>query len=890
MKRAGVVLVVCLLIAGYAWSGHLNKVEILKGNVVTYTDDYDVSYWGKGVIDTLYYDDGSATSFFSDSGAIWAVRFTPASACSVVGALTMLYNTNGITTPCTLWVWDDNGGVPGNIIGGPVIFQNPPSVAWLYNAITAEVPSGDFHLGFWAPGGDVNEDPTAGPACLTDAEGGDRSNAYIDGAWYPLSGFGDLMIRAVVSYAGDVHDIACVSLENTEGHFMYTGSSSIPAATIENNGTLQETDFDVVCTVKRGVLVYYSDTIQIPSLDPGETIDTTFDQFTLSDGGDYLLSVEAQLSGDMLPGNDEMEFELHVLTPPDWLSYDDGIADNAWAYYSGNNGWAQRYDAAFYPARIESLGFHIWGPDWPSPGGDQMIAAIYDDDGPNGNPGTELYNSGVITITRGTYNYIPVPGDIIIEDGTFYATYIQSGNNPNCPGLSEDETAPFAGESWAYGGGSWSLDGREMMIKAFVSPVIHYDVGLVSIDSPDDFTDPGVPVAPEATVENFGDSAAIAFDVVCRIDENSSIVYQDTVNIPLLDPERQQVVTFDDWTPGPQGSVYQLYMWVDFAQDQIPSNDSMDIIIHSGVPGGDYLIWDPDPDNSSGPVIHSIFDEVKLSGDYTTDLSSYMPYLSNYSSIFVCCGQYPNAYLIEDGSEEASTLESYLTSGGNMYLEGGDVWYYDPSHGGYDFNSYFGSDATGDGAGSISAMNGVPGSMFEDMSFTYNTGASLYSDIFGTGGNASLAFTDQGQHYVAHYWENSYGGKTFGFSGEFGGIIEGSTPNTLSELLSRIAGYLLTGIEEIPTDVNFAVKITPNPAKGTTIINYTIPNKSKLKIFIYDITGRIIRSDISEKTAGNHAFVWDGRDENMTRVASGVYFYTIKAGTEKRTGKITMVK
>ncbi len=889
MRKIGVILMLGLFIAGYAWSGHLNSIEILKGNVVNPTYVDKVTYIDRGVIDTLCYDDGDATSYFSDSSALWAVRFTPASACSVVGALTMVYNSNNITTPCTLWVWDDNGGLPGNIIGGPIIFQTP-SVAWQYTPITAEVPRSDFHIGYWVPGGDVNGDPTAGPASLTDVEGGDRSNAYIDGSWYSLSAFGDLMIRAVVSYSGDVHDLACIGLENAEGHFMNTGSPSIPSTTIKNNGTLQETNFDVICTVKRGVSTTFADTIVVVSLDPGATIDTFFAQFSLPEDGDYILSVETVLPEDMLPSNDKMEFELYGLTPPGWVSYDDGTADNAWAWTTGSNGWAQRLDAPFYPSRIDSIGYHIWESSWPSPGGNQMIAKIFDDNGPDGKPGTELYNSGVITITRGIYNHIPVQGRLIIDDGTFYVAYIQSGNYPNCPGLSEDQTAPFAGESWGYSGGSWNVDGNEYMIKAFVTSVIYFDVGMVSIDSPSDFVDPEVAIAPQATIENFGDSTANVFDVICRIDSSGSTVYGDTVLIVDLDPGRQEIVVFRDWTPGPQGSAYHLYMWTEFAQDQIPSNDSMDMTIHSGVPGGDYLIWDPDPDNSSGPVIHTILSGLRLSGDYTTSLTSYIQFLSNYTSIFVCCGQYPSTHLIADGGSDALALESYLTSGSNMYMEGGDVWFYDPDHGGHDFNTFFGSDAIGDGSGSISALNGVAGSMCEDMSFSFNADFSQYSDIFGTEGDATLAFTNQSGQYVAHYYVNTYGGCTFGFSGEFAGIIDGTFPNTQTELLSRIISHLLTGIDDIPVDIRFTVNVAPNPTKGTVIINYSIPTKSNVKLYIYAITGRLVKSTVSDRSAGTYSFVWNGIDENGNRVASGVYFYTLEAGNYKRTGKITMLK
>ncbi len=70
----------------------------------------------------------------------------------------------------------------------------------------------------------------------------------------------------------------------------------------------------------------------------------------------------------------------------------------------------------------------------------------------------------------------------------------------------------------------------------------------------------------------------------------------------------------------------------------------------------------------------------------------------------------------------------------------------------------------------------------------------------------------------------------------------------------------------------------PNPFNPTTILNYSLPVKSDVKIYIYDITGRLVKSFISNsQSEGYHQIEWNSTDENGIKVASGVYIYRMEA-------------
>jgi len=78
----------------------------------------------------------------------------------------------------------------------------------------------------------------------------------------------------------------------------------------------------------------------------------------------------------------------------------------------------------------------------------------------------------------------------------------------------------------------------------------------------------------------------------------------------------------------------------------------------------------------------------------------------------------------------------------------------------------------------------------------------------------------------------------------------------------------------------------PNPFNPLTKINFSLPNASKVTLKIYDILGRMVKELVNEfKDKGVYSVTFDG-----TGLASGVYFYTIEAGTFKETKKMVLVK
>ncbi len=78
----------------------------------------------------------------------------------------------------------------------------------------------------------------------------------------------------------------------------------------------------------------------------------------------------------------------------------------------------------------------------------------------------------------------------------------------------------------------------------------------------------------------------------------------------------------------------------------------------------------------------------------------------------------------------------------------------------------------------------------------------------------------------------------------------------------------------------------PNPFNPTTIISYQIPSDSKVVLKVYNILGDEVATLVNgNKAAGSYSVQF-----NASNLASGVYFYQIKAGNFVDTKKLVLLK
>jgi len=83
----------------------------------------------------------------------------------------------------------------------------------------------------------------------------------------------------------------------------------------------------------------------------------------------------------------------------------------------------------------------------------------------------------------------------------------------------------------------------------------------------------------------------------------------------------------------------------------------------------------------------------------------------------------------------------------------------------------------------------------------------------------------------------------------------------------------------------------PNPFNPITTINYSINKNGNIKIVIFDMLGRQVRSLVNKNnSAGQHSVLWDGKNDAGKIVQSGQYYYNIEMDGVNKSRKMILIK
>ncbi|MEZ5198254.1 MAG: hypothetical protein R2764_18255 [Bacteroidales bacterium] len=192
------------------------------------------------------------------------------------------------------------------------------------------------------------------------------------------------------------------------------------------------------------------------------------------------------------------------------------------------------------------------------------------------------------------------------------------------------------------------------------------------------------------------------------------------------------------------------------------------------------LILDLDENNNSASLIQTAIEDNGIATEYST---IWPPDLNAYQSVFVCLGIYSDNHVLN--SSEGETLSNYLNTGGNLYMEGGDTWYYDSQTA---VHSMFNINGSSDGSGDLATIQGLNGSFTEGMSFNYS-GENNWIDRINAISPAFTILENQSPEYGTAVAFDAGTYKTIGTSHEFGGLDNGNSPSTKTELMYQYLDF-----------------------------------------------------------------------------------------------------
>ncbi|MDQ3108782.1 MAG: T9SS type A sorting domain-containing protein [Bacteroidota bacterium] len=316
---------------------------------------------------------------------------------------------------------------------------------------------------------------------------------------------------------------------------------------------------------------------------PGQTQQLTFPA-TFSPAGAgtrFFISRISGVMGDTIPVNDSIYQEIVVVDTTQTsirLSY----TDNQLNPVSGSISWAGGQGGVgvyikppTYPARILNTNFILTIAPFSGPA---FYAKIYDDNGPQGSPGTLLDSVLVDGSQIITYQLlvVPVAGNIVIQSGGFYVNWEMA--NTTQVGIATDLTPPFSRQSFETFQNIWSTyrdyQNADFFIGADYVCSSPEDVGVASIFSPANLSTVSGPTTVSCWVHNYATTADNYFiQVNYKLAGNPTIVTQPYTG-PLIPPGGQVLFNFTTPLTPPYTANDILYCWTSKTSDINNSNDT----------------------------------------------------------------------------------------------------------------------------------------------------------------------------------------------------------------------------------------------------------------------------------------------------------------------------
>jgi len=94
----------------------------------------------------------------------------------------------------------------------------------------------------------------------------------------------------------------------------------------------------------------------------------------------------------------------------------------------------------------------------------------------------------------------------------------------------------------------------------------------------------------------------------------------------------------------------------------------------------------------------------------------------------------------------------------------------------------------------------------------------------------------------------------------------------------------------LPNEYSLAQN-NPNPFNPSTKIQFELPRAGHIRLTVFNVLGQTVRTLCDEKLpGGKHSVIFDGKNNNGGKIASGIYFYRLEAGDFTQSKKMILLK
>jgi photosystem II stability/assembly factor-like uncharacterized protein len=172
------------------------------------------------------------------------------------------------------------------------------------------------------------------------------------------------------------------------------------------------------------------------------------------------------------------------------------------------------------------------------------------------------------------------------------------------------------------------------------------------------------------------------------------------------------------------------------------------------------------------------------------------------------------------------------------------------------------------------------------------------------------SYNEQGIGFINENtgWIGGWGGPTYqttnaGANWELAGFgryinrfrfLNDSLAYAVGEDVYKYSTENVINISSLSNSIPSEFKLTqnyPNPFNPSTTIKYELYKPSKVKLEIYDMSGRVVKTLYNDfLPSGSYEMQWNGLDNNERQVSSGVYFYKLETQYFSEVKKMALVK
>jgi carboxypeptidase T len=214
------------------------------------------------------------------------------------------------------------------------------------------------------------------------------------------------------------------------------------------------------------------------------------------------------------------------------------------------------------------------------------------------------------------------------------------------------------------------------------------------------------------------------------------------------------------------------------------------------------------------------------------------------------------------------------------------------------YGANLGNGITGSSGGWVSATFDLASIMASDSSFVLlrflyvtdgsTNGEGIYVDLVNpvTSCERDSVFASNLQSMLYRCWPIETGSFVYYVRG-FDAIGDAGTR-------SDLAAWRIDAISDatpLPAVLGLEQNC-PNPFNPSTKIAYYLPERADVTLDVYDARGRLVARLVNalEQMSGYHAVKWDGRDSSGSAMASGVYFYRLRADNLVQSKKMVLIR